>query len=332
MRTRSRGRGRRIFTPALVVSGALHSAALGAALLPWGSDRPGVPRAATVVLVELPPPRDTTEATARLSSADPPDGHLPAAPELMRRVETLAGEKSELSERLADERRRTAQLEAHYRQEIAALETAKSHLGEEIAALAADRSALAAEVEAERRQNTALENELARRREVEQAAQDELAATYDRLVRALSREIADSDVAIERANEQLTVAIVDLVLFPSGRAELTPAGEGIIDRVGAALRAVTRRPILVEGHTDDVPIGPALAIRFPSNWELSTARATGVVKRLIDHGDVAAQRLRAVGRAETEPVASNDTEDGRRRNRRIEVILVPPALAPSDAS
>jgi chemotaxis protein MotB len=92
------------------------------------------------------------------------------------------------------------------------------------------------------------------------------------------------------------------------------------------LAAVPDSRILVEGHTDNVPIGPALQARFPSNWELSTARAAEVVKRLIQQAHMAPTRLRVAGRADTEPVASNDTEDGRRRNRRIEIILLPAAL------
>jgi chemotaxis protein MotB len=113
------------------------------------------------------------------------------------------------------------------------------------------------------------------------------------------------------------------VLFPSGQATLTPEGEPVIDRIGAVLAAVPDSRILVEGHTDNVPIGPALQARFPSNWELSTARATEVVRRLIQQANVAPARLRVAGRSDTEPVASNDTEDGRRRNRRIEIILLP---------
>jgi chemotaxis protein MotB len=88
----------------------------------------------------------------------------------------------------------------------------------------------------------------------------------------------------------------------------------------------------VEGHTDDVPIGPELRARFPSNWELSTARATEVVKRLIGGGHLPAARLRAAGRADSAPVADNDTDAGRRQNRRIEIILLPAASTPDGAS
>jgi chemotaxis protein MotB len=301
-------RGLRSFTPALVVSGVLHSAVLGSALVSWILGESSL-RAAAVVLVDLPPSSDGADGAV----ARPPGNSQPDADDLARRVEVLADVNSELTTRLEDERQRTAQLEARHRQEIAALEAAKEHLGEELAALAADRSALAARVQAE------------------QAARDELVTTYDRLVSALGPELAAREVTIQRANGGLTVAIVDLVLFPSGQATLTPAGQAVIDRVGTALQQVHRRAILIEGHTDNVPIGRELAGRYPSNWELSAARAAEVVKRLTDHADVAADRLRAVGRADTEPVAGNATEDGRRLNRRIEIILLPPS-AGRDAS
>jgi chemotaxis protein MotB len=319
-------RGLRSFTPALVVSGVLHSAVLGSALVSWILGESSL-RAAAVVLVDLPPSSDGADGAV----ARPPGNSQPDADDLARRVEALADVNSELTTRLEDERQRTAQLEARHRQEIAALEAAKEHLGEELAALAADRSALAAEAEVERQRRAAVERELATRVQAEQAARDELVTTYDRLVSALGPELAAREVTIQRANGGLTVAIVDLVLFPSGQATLTPAGQAVIDRVGTALQQVHRRAILIEGHTDNVPIGRELAGRYPSNWELSAARAAEVVKRLTDHADVAADRLRAVGRADTEPVAGNATEDGRRLNRRIEIILLPPS-AGRDAS
>lgn len=309
-------RNLRALTPGLIASCVLHSAVLGSALVSWGLGDPS-PRAAAVVLVDL-SPSDTTPAAAGRPADLPEAG--PPAEEAASRLAALDEQNSELAARLEAEQQRTAQLETDHRREIAALETAKHRLGEEVAALAAD-------VEAERERRAVAERELASRRRAEQAAQDELVATQERLVRTLGPEIASDTVAIERAGGSLTVAIVDRVLFPSGQATLTPAGQAVIDRVGEALRQVDRRPILIEGHTDDVPIGRVLAPRFPSNWELSAARASEVVKRLIDHADLAAERLRAVGRADTEPVASNDTEDGRRLNRRIEIILLPPPAA-----
>ncbi|MCI0545796.1 MAG: OmpA family protein [Candidatus Rokubacteria bacterium] len=101
-----------------------------------------------------------------------------------------------------------------------------------------------------------------------------------------------------------------------------------MDKVSEVLAGAGDQRILIEGHTDSVPIGPELRDRFASNWELSTARATEVVKYLAGHR-LPGEILTAAGRADTAPVASNQTEAGRRQNRRIEIVLLP-AGRPAD--
>ena len=96
----------------------------------------------------------------------------------------------------------------------------------------------------------------------------------------------------------------------------------MLDRVAEILRKITDRQIKVEGHTDNVPIGPAIIDRFPTNWELSTARATTVVRHLQERG-LDSKLLSAEGYSEYRPVASNETEEGRAKNRRIEIVLIP---------
>jgi chemotaxis protein MotB len=208
---------------------------------------------------------------------------------------------------------------------VAGLEAAASALGDELAAVTADRTMLSRALAATREQVSALEQELEARRQAEEVARAEMEAEWERLVSSLRQEIADKDVALERANAQVTVAIVDRVLFPSGEAGLTPDGARVIDKLGAVLAEMPDRRIRIEGHTDDVPVGAELRSRFPSNWELSTARANTVVQRLVDHAHIPPERLEATGRGDTDPVTSNTTEAGRRRNRRIEIILLPPA-------
>lgn len=309
--------------PLLVLSGLVHVAGIGAALGVWSASRSSVPLAPGVVFVDLAPatPAAATESRLPVDGA----GDHPSVAALDRQVAELRAENTALSASLLDERQRTAQLEAEHRRELAASETARSRLGDELAAVAVDRQALATELTAARERAAALEQALAAREQAERAALDEVKATYDRLVSTLQGEIAARDVALERASSRVTVAIAERVLFPSGQATLTPAGERVIDKVGSALAAVTDRRVLIEGHTDNVPIGPHLQSRFPSNWELSTARATEVVRRLIDHAHLPPDRVQPAGRADTDPVTSNDTEDGRQRNRRIEIILLPPA-------
>jgi chemotaxis protein MotB len=120
--------------------------------------------------------------------------------------------------------------------------------------------------------------------------------------------------------------LTDNLLFSSGSAHLETTGEPLLDHVADLLKVDKTHPITVEGNTDNVPIHTA---QFPSNWELSTARATTVVRYFISQG-VTEQRLGAAGYADLHPVASNATGTGRARNRRVDIVLdrlypVPPA-------
>jgi chemotaxis protein MotB len=212
---------------------------------------------------------------------------------------------------------------------IAAAIEAQAVLEGQVESLTADRAELIARLATEHQRAARLEQrllDLEHEREIELAA---VRATYERLVEALRGEVTEQEVALRNASGRLSVSIVDRVLFPSGGAALNPAGRRIMDKVSEVLTRGKDHRILVEGHTDDVPIGPALRERFPSNWELSTARATEVAKYLTAHG-VPSERLTAAGRADTAPVANNHTEDGRRQNRRIEIIVLPPEHRPSD--
>jgi chemotaxis protein MotB len=111
--------------------------------------------------------------------------------------------------------------------------------------------------------------------------------------------------------------LTDKVLFDSGLAQLKPQGLPLLAEVGSLLNVDRTHPILVEGHTDDVPISTSA---YASNWELSTARATQVVRYLISHS-VAERRFGAAGYADLHPIASNATAAGRARNRRVEIVL-----------
>jgi chemotaxis protein MotB len=111
--------------------------------------------------------------------------------------------------------------------------------------------------------------------------------------------------------------LTDDLLFASGQASLDPRATGLLEEIGALLNVDQIHPISVEGNTDNVPIHSS---QFPSNWELSTARASTVVRFLIGHG-VGANRLTASGNAEQRPVDTNTTAAGRARNRRVEIVL-----------
>jgi chemotaxis protein MotB len=150
-----------------------------------------------------------------------------------------------------------------------------------------------------------------------------LRSTYDQLVRDMQAEIAQGQVQITRLADRLNVSLVDRILFPSGEADITPAGYRILRRVGDLLKATEGKIIRVEGHTDNVAISERLRPTFPTNWELSTARASNVVRFLEDSVGIDPARLQAVGLSQFHPVATNETVQGRSQNRRIEIALLP---------
>lgn len=133
-------------------------------------------------------------------------------------------------------------------------------------------------------------------------------------------------VTIQKLRDRLRITVVDQILFESGSDGITADGMEVLDTVGSALNEARERQIHISGHTDNVQIGPSLRGRFKTNWELSTARATSVVRYLVDHAGIAPSSLTAVGHAYTRPVAENDSEEGRSRNRRIEITLYPKDL------
>jgi chemotaxis protein MotB len=150
-----------------------------------------------------------------------------------------------------------------------------------------------------------------------------LTATYDKMVKEMKEEIEQGQIKIRQLSDRLSVVMVDQILFPSGEAEITPEGMAILTRIGGILKNTRGKIIRVEGHTDNVRISPQLQQKFPTNWELSTTRATNVVRFFQDTVGIKGARLRAVGMSEYHPVASNETHDGRAQNRRIEIALLP---------
>ncbi|MGE0821043.1 MAG: OmpA family protein [Candidatus Binatia bacterium] len=225
-----------------------------------------------------------------------------------------------------------AAMAQRYVQEVAALKAEQTALAEQFATLNEENQELKSQLADERQQTTAIQQQLVQTQQRQEAQLLEIQEIYNRLVSSLQNEIAQKNIALHQAQGQLTVRILERVLFPSGQATLTPEGTQIIDKVGAVLEKISDQRLLVEGHTDNVPIGSALRSRFPTNWELSTARATEVVKYLLSHTRVPAQQLSAVGRADTLPVSSNATEEGRKLNRRIEIIVFPTGKFSSDTS
>jgi len=121
----------------------------------------------------------------------------------------------------------------------------------------------------------------------------------------------------------LIISLGEGGVFDSGSDQIKPEGKAILNAIASSLVSLDN-PIRIEGHTDDVPISNS---RFPSNWELSTARATAMIAYLITGFGLRPEMLSAAGYAEYHPAASNDTEEGRARNRRVDIIVLNPAAA-----
>ena len=168
---------------------------------------------------------------------------------------------------------------------------------------------------------------LEKERAAKAAEVERLTKTQQELSKSLQAEIERGDITIKQVRDRLTINMVEKVLFNSGQAQVKPAGLKVLTQVGDVLKNVTDKQIRIEGHTDNVPIGVKIRDKFPTNWELSTARATNVVRFFIDRSGVNREGLEAVGFADTRPVASNDTEEGRTENRRIEILLYPRDLS-----
>jgi chemotaxis protein MotB len=131
---------------------------------------------------------------------------------------------------------------------------------------------------------------------------------------------------VKQYKNMLSVDAAEQILFDSGRAELKASGKEVLKKLGGALKGYENKIIRVVGHTDNVPVAKSMQNVFPSNWELSVARATNVVRYLQEVG-VPAERMIASGRGEHAPVAPNDSAEGRQKNRRIEIMLIDQSLA-----
>lgn len=143
------------------------------------------------------------------------------------------------------------------------------------------------------------------------------------LSQVMSDLIEQNQVSVTQTRRGVEIDISASTLFGTGEATLQPAALAVLRQVAGVL-VREEFSIEVEGHTDDVPIATA---QFPSNWELSSARASSVA-RLLRDGGVPARRLAVVGRASNQPMASNDTAEGRAKNRRVTIIVVSPGAEP----
>ena len=244
--------------------------------------------------------------------------------------ERLAAEKRQLTDRNDELNQRL--LEANERARLLQQDLMRARADlDRVEKVLADRSAEAGAAMAEMRDTidtlTAQNQELTQQLEAERIAREqrlaEIKGTYDELVGKLEYEIERGEVQISELRGKLTVNVVDQILFDSGQARVKDQGLNVLQRIGDILKAAVEKEVQVEGHTDNVPIRGSLAEKYPSNWELSTARATNVLHVLQDQVGIPGERLSAVGYGEYRPIASNATAEGRAQNRRIQIVLTP---------
>jgi chemotaxis protein MotB len=217
-------------------------------------------------------------------------------------------------------------LQADKNQEIDALQKQRVALEQQTRELQSQRKTLEEQRALLERQQRDLRAELAtlaQQKAQLEAANQQTKSQYDGLVRNLTEEVKKGQLQVRQYKDMLTVEVAEQLFFDSGKAALKDSGKEVLKKVGEALKGYEDKAIRVVGHTDNVPISTA---QFPSNWELSVARATTVVRFLQGNG-ILAERMTASGRGEYSPVAANDDADGRRKNRRIEITLVDRNLA-----
>jgi len=290
-------------------------------------------------LAELAEARKTLESSKKQAAAEA-DRLQKQLADVNARVAELMNGTTTAQEEIAKLQKRAGELEtetARANDLVKQLSERDQDLNERLKAEAADKARLEQEraaKEAEiQQQQERLKAEAAdkARLEQERAAKEaeiqRLTRTHEELTKSLEAEIAKGDIKIKQVRDRLTINMVDRVLFDSGQSRVKPSGLKVLKQVSDILKNVTDKQIRIEGHTDNVPIGVKLKERFQTNWELSTARATSVVRYLIEEGGVDRANLLAVGYADTKPIASNDTEEGRTANRRIEIALYPKDLS-----
>lgn len=228
------------------------------------------------------------------------------------------------------------EMEAQKNEEIASLQSQVSTLEEEKGSLMQKNNNLKQDIVALEQKKMTMEQEVGSLKQAVGSLEREKSSLinasqkrqqqYEQLVQGLSQEVEQGKLQVRQYQNMLAVDLAEQIFFDSGKATLKKEGKEILRKVGEALKEYEDKIIRVVGHTDNVPLSKSLQAIFPSNWELSVARATTVVRFLQEVG-IPPERMVASGRGEYDPVASNDTPEGRQENRRIEIMLIDKSLA-----
>ena len=146
------------------------------------------------------------------------------------------------------------------------------------------------------------------------------------LIAQLERETEAGTINVSRQGDRVIIGLKSSILFSSGSAAIRTSGKKHLKKISRILARYINREIQVQGHTDNIPISDRLADRWESNWELSAARATRVLRYLVEVGNTDPRRISAAAMGEFRPIADNSSKTGRKKNRRIDIVLFPPSL------
>lgn len=243
--------------------------------------------------------------------------HEMALAELDTMKQSLGNAQDEIN-RNQQQIEQTKQALAAAQQQIAQTEQELADARKKVAATQDDVTKLEAKKQALQKELSASQAQLATLREIE-AETTRRNEIYAQFVNRLKTMIDGGQLTVSIEQGRIVINLPNNVLFKSGSANLNPESTEAITPIAAAMSQFSDRRFQIEGHTDNNPINTA---RFPSNWELSTARALAVVHLLTDLG-VTPENISAAGFGEFHPRASNESDEGRELNRRIEIIMLP---------
>lgn len=202
---------------------------------------------------------------------------------------------------------------------IGGLENKVAELGGDLKDVRTEVASRTAELAGTKAELSATTEELEKLRKLREEAERE-AAQFRALASKLKAMIDAGQLEVVMRDGRINLKLPDNILFPSGSKRLKKGGRDALGQVAEALKSVQDRDFLIAGHTDNVPLKKSS--RFRDNWDLSAARAVEVVRLMIKSG-VSETQLVAAGYGEFDPIASNETKEGRAKNRRLEIVLMP---------
>lgn len=260
---------------------------------------------------------------------------------LEQRVETLKNDTLELAHHLARSESDYAILQKNYDDALANIARMSKSSSVTINELSSDLDSTKSQLLAKERELSRLQEELEQQREELQITADSLERSAqslaelqkilnqkDQEVKALKDKVSNAlanfegtGLRVEQRNGKVYVSMDEKLLFASGKWEVQEAGKEALRELAKVLEADTSINVLIEGHTDNIPLNGSGLVK--DNWDLSVVRATSVVKLLLQYGDINPQRVSASGRGEFVPIDTDDTPEARAKNRRTEIILTP---------